>query len=84
MSEFPDVMPNPRGWDWGPPKSENEGWIFDRRSTVLSIATNILTVRTRDPEAWNQSDKRETISDAVDTAMMLVEELDKRFPRPKS
>lgn len=77
---------DPYGWLSGPPKTESEGWNFERRNEILKISTEILVasvhgVTERDEFA------RQNLVDLIDVeaiaelASKLRDAVEKRCPR---
>lgn len=77
---------NPNGWDWGPPKSDDEGWRFARRGEILDTARMFMLhyIRTRESSEFaehTENDHGKEVRECVRLAEMLVDEVDARHPR---
>lgn len=76
-----DDMPDPNGWDWGPPKSQDESWRWERRCELLKISEILLVHRIGQQEDDDEDDVRELVSGCVNLAAELIQDVDGRFPR---
>jgi len=79
-------MPDPNGWAWGPPKSDDEGWRYARRGEVLDTSRMFMLhyIRTRGDTEFAEvtdEDRREAVSECVRMAEILINVVDSRFPR---
>ena len=89
-SVFPDSAPEP--WGDNPPRSEAQGWVYDRRNLVLNISAQLATSLSLEfvkREDWQQQEDAERhvcllriADDAHRIATRLLENADKAFPRP--
>jgi len=82
-------MPNdldPYGWRSGPPKTESEGWNFERRGEVLKISTEIMVasvhgVIERDEYARQKLVELIDVEAIAELAVKLRDEVEKKCPR---
>jgi len=79
-------MPDPRSWLWGLPKSDDEGWRYNRRNEVLDTARMFMLhyVKTLGGDEFSENgddDRKEEALECVKLAEALIATVDSRHMR---
>lgn len=72
---------NPNGWEWGPPKSDTEGWRWQRRNELIATSTQLTTMLLRDLGDFDPDAVAARVQMGFEAAKLILAKSDAEIPR---